>query len=238
MIQPCVFDDPRIGKRFSDIGDVPSPRLFLVRAVPICYPAADGRNRLRHRVIIAGVKRAPDRFRAHAVHGLPDIFEIVVRVFFKVEHAPQRLDAHMPANLHHYKITNANEVGQRLPERIRSHAAVYHSAVSVDLSNRQHPRHDTSAHRTAVKTFNPSETMIDQPYSHFVGNLLHTCKICLRRIRIKAGHCRNNEMIVFFQDRRHIIENIPPHAERVEQNKELLIFLPKLMNRHFFSTLA
>ena len=121
------------------------------------------------------------------MHGLLDVLEIVVRVLLGVKHAPQRLDAHMLAKLHHCEVTDANEVGQRLPELVRGHATVYHGAASVYLPNRQHPRYDAPTHGTTVKACDAAEVALYEPRGHLVGNLLHAGKIRLRRVRIKAG---------------------------------------------------
>lgn len=118
MVHSCIFNDLCVGKHFANVCDVPFSWPFLSRAVPICYAAVNGWSGFWHGVIIAGVERTPDGFCAHAGHSLFDVCNVVFRIFFGIEHASQRLDAHVFTDFQHYEIANTDEVCQWFPELI------------------------------------------------------------------------------------------------------------------------
>lgn len=163
MVHSCIFNDLCVGKHFANVCDVPFSWPFLSRAVPICYAAVNGWSGFWHGVIIAGVERTPDGFCAHAGHSLFDVCNVVFRIFFGIEHASQRLDAHVFTDFQHYEIANTDEVCQWFPELIGGHTTVYYGAVNGYLSGGKHSRYNGPTQRAAIEACNAVETVMHKP---------------------------------------------------------------------------
>ena len=73
------FED-RLRQVLLDIGDIAFPVFFFHFRVPVFYMLTVRYDRIRHVVVIAGLKGAPDRFGAHMLQDLHDVLQIFLGI--------------------------------------------------------------------------------------------------------------------------------------------------------------
>ena len=111
------------------IGDVPLAFLFLSLRIPVFQPSAICGNHLRHRIVVAGFKGAPNRLWAHVVQNAADVFQILPGVFIRGKGFFQQPDTAQLAHIDYQEIPEGNPSCDNPRQLIRCDAAIHHRTV-------------------------------------------------------------------------------------------------------------